>query len=131
MSQPMLAVTGVSCRFPGAKNPTEFWRLLADGREGLTRFSDADLDRAGVAAALRDHPAYVPVGGLIDGQDLFDPEAFGLTAHEAALLDPQQRLFLECCWHALESAGHGHGIGAGAVGVFAGAAHSSYLMSNL
>ncbi|MGW4127319.1 SDR family NAD(P)-dependent oxidoreductase [Amycolatopsis japonica] len=131
MSQPMLAVTAVSCRFPGAGNTAEFWRLLAEGREGLTRFSEAELDRAGVARSLRDHPAYVPVGGLIDGQDLFDPEAFGLTAHEAALLDPQQRLFLECCWHALESAGHGHGVGAGEVGVFAGAAHSSYLMSNL
>ncbi|MDX8055699.1 SDR family NAD(P)-dependent oxidoreductase [Lentzea sp. BCCO 10_0798] len=131
MNQPLLAVTAVSCRFPGAPDVSEFWRLLAGGREGLTRLTDADLRRAGVPASLLGHPSYVPVAGLIEGQDLFDPEAFGLTANEAALLDPQQRLFLECCWHALESAGHGHGAGAGAVGVFAGAAHSSYLMSNL
>ncbi|MET8763273.1 SDR family NAD(P)-dependent oxidoreductase [Lentzea sp. NPDC004782] len=131
MNQPLLAVTAVSCRFPGAAGVSEFWRMLVDGREGLTRLAETDLRRAGVPASLLDHPSYVPVSGLIEGQDLFDPEAFGLTAPEAALLDPQQRLFLECCWHALESAGHGHGAGAGAVGVFAGAAHSSYLMSNL
>lgn len=80
---------------------------------------------------LRAHPGFVPVGGLIEGQEELDPEPFGFSDAEAALLDPQHRLFLECAWHALEHAGHGGGRGAGAVGVFAGAMQSAYLASNL
>ncbi|MGP4017795.1 SDR family NAD(P)-dependent oxidoreductase [Saccharopolyspora sp. 5N708] len=127
----MIAVTGLACRLPGAPDSAAFWDMLVAGREGLTRFSQAELAVRGVPPRLRNRPDYVPVGGLIDGQDLFDPEPFGLTDAEAALLDPQQRLFLEVAWQALEQAGHGGGLGAGSVGVFAGAAHSSYLASNL
>lgn len=126
-----IAVTAVGCRFPGASDADQFWSLLREGREGLRRFTEDELLARGVPAALRRHPDYVPVGGIIDGQDLFDPLPFGLTDAEAALLDPQQRLFMECAWQALERAGHGGGVGVDSVGVFAGAMHSSYLTSNL
>lgn len=126
-----IAVTGVACRLPGARDATEFWSVLRDGRETLTRFTEEEISSRGVPKRVRRHPGFVPVGGLIDGQDQFDPEPFGLTEHEAALMDPQQRLFLECSWQALEQAGHGCGQGAGTVGVFAGALESSYLAGNL
>ncbi|MFE3456750.1 SDR family NAD(P)-dependent oxidoreductase [Nocardiopsis aegyptia] len=126
-----IAVTGLACRFPGAPDAAAFWDLLAGEREGLTRLTDAQLTDLGVRPAVLRDPAYVPVAGIIDGQDLFDPDPFGLTDAEAALLDPQQRLFLECAWRALEEAGHGGGTGAGSVGVFAGAAQSAYLAANL
>ncbi|RKS09344.1 acyl transferase domain-containing protein [Nocardiopsis sp. Huas11] len=126
-----IAVTGLACRFPGAPDAASFWDLLAGEREGLTRLTDAQLTDMGVRPAVLRDPAYVPVAGIIDGQDLFDPDPFGLTDAEAALLDPQQRLFLECAWRALEEAGHGGGTGAGSVGVFAGAAQSAYLAANL
>ncbi len=126
-----VAVIGLACRFPGAADADAFWEMLRSGRQGLTRFTDADLASRGVSKQQRTHPRFVPVGGLIEGQDCFDPAPFGFTDAEAALLDPQHRLFLECVWHALEHAGHGGGRGAGAVGVFAGAMHSSYLASNL
>lgn len=127
----LIAVTALDCRFPGAPDTEAFWDLLLSERHGLTRHTLDELTERGVPPRLREHPAYVPVGGVIDDQDRFDPEPFGLTDTEAALMDPQQRLFLEACWRALEAAGHGNGIGAGAVGVFAGAAHSDYLMRNL
>ncbi|WP_307935760.1 beta-ketoacyl synthase N-terminal-like domain-containing protein [Salinispora arenicola] len=127
----LIAVTALDCRFPGAPGTEAFWDLLVSERHGLTRHTLDELTERGVPPRLREHPAYVPVGGVIDDQDRFDPEPFGLTEAEAALMDPQQRLFLEACWRALEAAGHGNGIGAGAVGVFAGAAHSDYLMRNL
>ncbi|ASR35796.1 hypothetical protein BAY61_13170 [Prauserella marina] len=127
----MIAITAVACRFPGAPDADSFWRQLVEGREGLTRFSKEELARRGVARGLREQAGYVPVGGLIEGQDRFDPVPFGLTGAEAALMDPQQRLFLETAWQGLEQAGHGGGTGAGAVGVFAGAGHSAYLTSNL
>ncbi|MEV0642083.1 SDR family NAD(P)-dependent oxidoreductase [Streptomyces sp. NPDC050619] len=127
----LIAVTALDCRFPGAPDTESFWDLLAAGRSGLARQTEQELAESGVPARLRRNPAYVPVSGLIDGQDLFDPEPFGLTDAEAALMDPQQRLFLEACWRVLERAGHGSGVGAGAVGVFAGAAHSDYLTRHL
>ncbi|MEV4172736.1 SDR family NAD(P)-dependent oxidoreductase [Nonomuraea sp. NPDC049709] len=130
-AQNPIAVVGLACRFPGAPDAEAYWALLRDGREGLTRFTDDELTARGVPGRLRAHPGFVPVGGLIEGQADFDPEPFGLSDAEAALLDPQQRLFLECAWHALEHAGHGGGRGAGAVGVFAGAMQSAYLASNL
>ncbi|WP_433323793.1 SDR family NAD(P)-dependent oxidoreductase [Spirillospora sp. CA-294931] len=126
-----VAVTGLACRFPGAPDADTFWELLAEGREGLTRLTDDQLAERGVPRGLRRDPSYVPVAGLIEGQELFDPEPFGLADAEAALLDPQHRLFLECAWRALERAGHGGGRGAGSVGVFAGSAQSAYLASNL
>ncbi|MFF9202004.1 SDR family NAD(P)-dependent oxidoreductase [Streptomyces sp. NPDC014986] len=127
----LIAVTALDCRFPGAPDTAAYWNLLAGGRSGLTRHDERDLAERGVPERLLANPAHVPVSGLIDGQDRFDPEPFGLTDAEAALMDPQQRLFLEACLRALESAGHGGGAGAGAVGVFAGAAHSDYLARNL
>ncbi|MGR6919607.1 SDR family NAD(P)-dependent oxidoreductase [[Actinomadura] parvosata] len=130
-AQNRIAVVGLACRFPGAPDADAYWELLRDGREGLTRFTDDELAARGVPGRLRAHPGFVPVGGLIEGQADFDPEPFGFTDAEAALLDPQHRLFLECAWHALEHAGHGGGRGAGAVGVFAGATQSAYLASNL
>ncbi|MFK4105644.1 SDR family NAD(P)-dependent oxidoreductase [Streptomyces sp. NPDC019531] len=127
----LIAVTALDCRFPGAPDTEAFWDLLVAGRSGLARHTEAELAEGGVPNRLRRNPAYVPVSGVIDGQDLFDPEPFGLTDSEAAVMDPQQRLFLEGCWRALERAGHGGGAGAGAVGVFAGSAHSDYLTRNL
>lgn len=127
----LVAVTGLACKFPGAPDTDAFWDLLTGEREGLTRRTDDELAAAGVPRRLRRDPDYVPVAGLIDGQDLFDPEPFGLADAEAALLDPQHRLFLECCWRALERAGHGGGTGAGSVGVFAGSSQSAYLAGNL
>ncbi|WP_063036148.1 type I polyketide synthase [Nocardia grenadensis] len=126
-----IAVVGMACRFPGAPDLAAFWDLIASGREGLTRFDDAELAARGVPEDVRGHRHYVPVGAVIDGQDRFDPEHFGIVGHDAALMDPQLRLLLECAWDALGDAGHRGGAGGGAVGVFTGASRSDYLDHNL
>ena len=126
-----VAVCALSVRVPGARDVDAFWDMLREGRDGLTRLDPAALDAHGAPASMRRHPGHVPVAGLIPDQDAFDPTPFGFTDAEAALLDPQQRLFLEAAWDALERAGHGSGSDAGAVGVFAGAMQSAYLAHNL
>ena len=131
MNNDAVAVVGMACRFPGAVDLDAYWDLLHGGRSGLRRFTDAELDARAVPASLRRRPGYVPVGGLIDDQDHFDPVAFGYTDAEAALLDPQFRLFLQISRNALEHAGHARGDRSGTVGVFAGSAHSAYLAHNL
>ncbi|MEU3256159.1 beta-ketoacyl synthase N-terminal-like domain-containing protein, partial [Streptomyces sp. NPDC006997] len=125
---PDIAVIGMAGRLPGAPDVTAFWQNLRDGVESITVFPDDDLaDR--VDPELLADPAYVRAGAVLDGIDRFDARFFGYSAREAALLDPQHRILLECAWHALEDAGHpGGGQG---VGVYAGCSLSGYLLSNL
>ncbi len=128
---PGIAVIGMSGRFPGAADVAELWDNLCRGVESIARFSAADLHAAGVDPALAADPRHVAAAGVLADADLFDAPLFQATPREAELLDPQQRVFLECAWAALEDAGydparHGHGIG-----VFAGASLSNYLLWNL
>ena len=105
--QEPIAVVGMACRFPGADDLDAYWRLLVEGREGLTRVDPGEAQRG-----LQRRPGHVPVAGLITDQDRFDPAPFGLTGAEADLLDPQQRLFLQTAWHAMEHAGRSAGTAA-------------------
>ncbi|TDC61066.1 SDR family NAD(P)-dependent oxidoreductase, partial [Micromonospora sp. KC207] len=126
-----IAIVGMAGRFPGAADTRQLWMLLRDGRSGITRFTDDELRAAGVSEQLLADPAYVRAGAVLDGVDLFDPAFFGLSAKEAQLLDPQHRLFLECSWTALEDAGCDPARFDGLIGVFGGAAWSTYLTNNL
>ncbi len=126
-----IAVIGMACRFPGASTPDAFWRNLREGRESIRRFSDAELREAGVPAAERDDPAYVPANGVLDDVELFDAAFFGFSPLEASITDPQHRLFLEVAWQALEDAGYHPGEFDGRIGVVGGAGPSSYLLHHL
>ena len=125
-----IAVIGLSVRLPGAADVEAFWRNLRGGVESIRPLSDDDLAAAGVNAETAADAHYVRRAAFPDGLDLFDAEFFGLTPREARTTDPQHRLFLECAWEALESAGYAPNAMASPVGVFAGAGGmlSSYVM---
>ena len=76
-------------------------------------------------------PRYVRAASLLDGVEEFDAGFFGYSAREAEILDPQQRLFLEHAWEALEDAGYAPDGYDGLIGVYAGVAWNTYLLSNL
>ncbi len=122
-----VAIVGMAGRFPGAPDVETLWHNLCGGVESISRFSIAEMVAAGADPATVARPDYVPARGAVAGADLFDAEFFGFTPREAELMDPQQRLFLECAWEALESAGYAVESGRGAVGLFAGASLSGYL----
>ncbi|HZF40916.1 MAG TPA: type I polyketide synthase [Blastocatellia bacterium] len=122
-----IAVVGYSCRFPGARNADEFWRNLRDGIETISRFSDEELLAAGVDPQTLNNPNYVKARGVLHEPEMFDAAFFGINATEAVVLDPQQRLFLECAWETLELSGYDPDGYEGLIGVFAGASMSSYL----
>jgi amino acid adenylation domain-containing protein len=124
-----LAIIGMACRFPGAASCEEFWRNLLDGRESLTWLSDADLARSGVPPQQAAAPQYVRRAAVLPDVESFDAEFFGYTPAEARLIDPQQRLFLECAWEAFEHAGRVPGRGKRRVGVFTGAKTNTYLLN--
>ncbi|MEQ1503707.1 MAG: amino acid adenylation domain-containing protein, partial [Myxococcota bacterium] len=126
-----LAIVGMAGRFPGAADPDALWAMLTDGIEGLTRFTDDALREAGVDDATLADPTYVKAKGTLGGVDQFDAGFFGYSPREAAVIDPQQRLFLECAWEAVERAGYDPSRYPGRIGVFGGVSMNTYLLLNL
>lgn len=126
-----MAIVGMAGRFPGARDLDAFWQNIRDGVESLEPFSDADLKDAGVDAALSGQAQYVKRGTVLENADHFDAGFFGMSPREAQVIDPQQRIFLECAWEALEHAGYAPGAIEQAVGVYAGASMNTYLMSQI
>lgn len=126
-----LAIIAMSGRFPGAKNLEAFWENLRSGVESISWFSDEELLTNGVLPELLQNPNYVWASACVDDIELFDANFFGFNPKEAQILDPQQRLFLECAWETLEQAGYVPQAYAGTIGVYAGVGASNYLLKNL
>ncbi len=126
-----IAVIGIACRLPGADTPDAFWQNLREGRESRVSLTDEQLLAAGVAAEQWQHPDYVKAAMSLDNIDQFDAGFFGFSPKDAAIMDPQHRLFLENCWEALENAGHNPDTFEGSVGVFGGSGHNAYMPYNL
>ena len=124
-----IAIIGMACRFPGAKNVDEFWNNLRDGRESLSQVSAEDLRRGGLDPQAIDSPNYVKAVPVLADIEHFDADFFGYTSLEAKLMDPQQRLFLECAWEAFEHAGHIPENSRKVIGVFTGAKTNTYLFN--
>ncbi|MFW6359247.1 MAG: beta-ketoacyl synthase N-terminal-like domain-containing protein, partial [Chroococcales cyanobacterium] len=102
-----IAIIGMGCRFPGATNPESFWELLRDGKDAIAQVPQ---DRWNVDEFYHPHPdtpgkMNTCRGGFLNNVDQFDAEFFGMSADETEHTDPQQRLFLEVAWEALENAG--------------------------
>ncbi|MEV6573572.1 SDR family NAD(P)-dependent oxidoreductase [Streptomyces sp. NPDC051577] len=126
-----IAVVGMAGRFPRADSVDALWELLAAGTEAVSRFSPEELRAGGVAESEYAHPRYVPAKGVLDDVAGFDSALFGYGALEASVIDPQQRIFLETAWAALEDAGCDPDRAAGPIGVYAGSLLSTYLIHNL
>jgi phthiocerol/phenolphthiocerol synthesis type-I polyketide synthase E len=126
-----VAVVGLAGRFPGARNIAELWENLRQGVESISFFEDAELLRAGVPRELLADAGFVRARGVVAEADRFDAALFGFSPREAQIMDPQQRLFLECAWEALGDAACDPDRFPGAIGVYAGVSQSSYFLSNL
>ncbi len=126
-----IAIVGMSARLPGASSPDAYWDNLARGVESIRRYADEELIAAGVREAELRDKRYVPVGAPLDGMEMFDGEFFGFSPKESAIMDPQHRHFLECCWEALEHAAHPPETFEGPIGVYAGCGMGSYFYFNL
>jgi len=125
-----VAIIGMAGRFPGARAVAEFWRNQLDGVEAISHFKVEELE-VPRARELSERPTYVRARSILDGVDMFDAEFFGIYPREAELMDPQQRLFLECCWEALEDAAYDPFTYPGSIGVHAGCSTSTYFLSRL
>lgn len=107
MNREPIAIIGIGCRFPGAKNKEAFWQLLRDGVDAITEVPGDrwNIDSFYHPDPTAPHQMNTRWGGFLSDIDRFDPEFFKISPRAAVSLDPQQRLILEVTWEALEDAG--------------------------
>ncbi|MEN9521179.1 MAG: hypothetical protein RLZZ381_3767, partial [Cyanobacteriota bacterium] len=123
-----IAVVGMSCRFPGANNPEEFWQLLREGKDAITtvpddRWKEQDYN----LGTNTSEKIYTTYGGFVPYLKEFDPSFFRIAPKEAVSIDPQQRLLLEVSWEALENAAiNPEQVQGSQTGVFVGIAAVDY-----
>ncbi|MEI5033010.1 type I polyketide synthase [Streptomyces sp. S1A(2023)] len=125
-----VAVVGLAGRFPGAPDAETFWQNLLAGQDLVTEVPSERWDWRSYDGDPRCEPGTTDCrsGGFLDSVTAFDAAHFSLSPREVSLMDPQQRLFLETCWHTLENAGYDPRSFAGSrTGVFAGATLHDYL----
>jgi len=125
-----IAVIGMSGRFPGADSIDELWDVLKNGKETTSFFEDHELD-TNISPAIKNNPNYVKARGIITDVKGFDAVFFGINPKWAELMDPQQRIFLEIAWEAMEGAGYVPGKYEGTMGVFAGVRFNTYYANNV
>lgn len=127
-----IAIVGMAGHFPGARSVREYWSMLEAGRDATRWLTPEELLAAGESFAAIQDPRYIRATMALPDMEMFDAGFFGFSPREAAILDPQHRHFLECCWEALEDAGHMPADEFdGAVGVFGGCGMQAYLAYNL
>ncbi|WFU79162.1 SDR family NAD(P)-dependent oxidoreductase [Bradyrhizobium sp. CIAT3101] len=126
-----IAIIGMAGRFPGAPSVATFWENIREGRETIRIFTEQELLAVGESPELLRDASYVKACGYLDGIDQFDAAFFGISPRDAAVFDPQHRLFLECSSEAFEDAGYVSGKIGGPVAVFAASGASEYFTYNL
>jgi acyl transferase domain-containing protein len=128
-----IAIVGMGARFPGARNVDAFWNNLIDGRETVATLDEATLRENELDYdVLKADPDYVPRAGILEDVGQWDNGFFRCNARQAALMDPQHRLWLECAWDALEDGCLDPARFEGNVGVYLGiGTRGNYLMANI
>ncbi|WP_150273755.1 non-ribosomal peptide synthetase [Paenibacillus tepidiphilus] len=118
-----IAVIGIACKIAGSGDAGQFWESLREGRDAIRPFPEArkkNLQELYHAGYLDENTAMFE-GGYLDEVDVFDYSFFHLSPNEANLMDPNQRMFLQTAWTAIEDAGYGGGRLAGSsTGVYVG-----------
>ena len=126
-----VAIIGIALRYAGAQTVDEYWSNICNNVDALHSATDEEILDAGIDARRLDDPAYVRPAAFIPNTADFDAPLFGFSARDAEIVDPQQRVFLECAWEAFEDAGYDPTGSGKDVGVFAGCGANSYRKQNL
>ncbi|KAA6474297.1 SDR family NAD(P)-dependent oxidoreductase [Bacillus swezeyi] len=130
-----IAIIGMAGRYPKAQNIQQFWENLKAGTDCISEIPNTRWEWKEFEELTS--PSGKPFskwGGFIEDADCFDPQFFRISPREAETMDPQERLFLETCWEAIEDAGYTPEAIAEPrgenkrrhVGVFAGVMHKDY-----
>ncbi len=126
-----IAIVGMSGRFPGANNIDEFWSNIQNRVESISFFSNQDLVDLNLEKSVLDNSQYVKAAPVLEDIESFDARFFGFSPKEAEFIDPQNRLFMECAWEALEKAGYDPETYEGLIGVYGGISTNTYFLKNI
>ncbi|NMO19497.1 amino acid adenylation domain-containing protein [Pyxidicoccus fallax] len=127
-----IAIIGMAGRFPGAADMRAFWRNLVEGVESISRLKQEVLEASPlVPESVRKHPDFVPAASVLEEGESFDAGFFDVPPREAKWMDPQQRVFLECAYAALEDAAYDPERYTGKISLYAGAGPSLHTLSLL
>ncbi|MBD2018981.1 polyketide synthase, partial [Leptolyngbya sp. FACHB-36] len=126
-----IAVIGLSGRFPGSNTIDDFWKNLQSGTELISPFPNPQPSTPPDSTNPHPPTPIIRAGATLNHVDQFDAAFFGFNPREAEAMDPQHRLFLECAWEALETAGYRSETEERPIGVFAGVGMGTYLLYNL
>ncbi|PEM80928.1 hypothetical protein CN627_29625, partial [Bacillus wiedmannii] len=122
-----IAIIGISGRFPDAENVMKFWDNLQEGKNSVREIDRWDMDAFYDPVPQTPGKSYSKWGGFLSDVGMFDPLFFNISPKEAELMDPQQRLFLEEAWKAIEDAGYSsEELGGKKCGVFVGCLSGDY-----
>lgn len=126
-----VAVIGAACRFPaGIEDPDAFWAFLMAGGDATSDIPPWrwDVDAWYSPEAGAPGKMIVRRGAFLNAPEYFDAAFFGIAPREARMMDPNQRLLLECGWEALENAGYTRAqLARAGTGVYVAANFSEYL----
>ncbi len=102
-----IAVIGMSCFYPKAKNLREYWEHILDRVDAVTEVPATHWDwRLYYDADPRAKDKIVSKwGGFMDDIP-FDPLKYGITPASVKAIEPLQLLLLEAVQHTLEDAGY-------------------------
>ena len=126
-----VAIVGMAARLPGAASVEDFWRNLVQGAEAIQTFAPEALEHCLAKNDPANADRYVRARSVLENADQFDAAFFGIYPRQAELMDPQHRVFLECAWEALESAGYDPETYPGLIGLYAGLSLNTYLLYNI
>lgn len=129
-----IAIIGISGRFPGAENVQQFWENLKEGKSGITEVPKSrwDIDSYYSEEETDKNKTYCKYGGFLNDIEFFDAKFFNMSAKEAQVTDPQQRIFLEEAWNSLEDAGYSiKELDGKRCGVYVGVGHTDYLTNSV
>ena len=124
----LIAIIGMSGRFPQAESVDELWKNLLKGKECVQQFSKEELIEEGISQSEVESDEYIGVKGIIDSSNAFDADFFGYTVKDLMIIDPQARVLLEEVWKAIEDSGNVISNYNGRVGIYAGTGMNTYLL---
>ncbi|QSW88367.1 acyltransferase domain-containing protein [Flavobacterium endoglycinae] len=131
ISENDIAIIGMAGRFPDAENLNEYWQNLKDGINSIKKTDLQGIAKLGISEDILNHKAFVNASSKLGSAKYFDADFFGISNHEASLMDPQIRLLLQTSWHAIEDSGYDVSRSDLSVGNFCGMSTNSYLLKLL
>lgn len=121
------AIIGISGRFQDTMNASDLFTKLLMGKKLINKLNTLEEKKSNIS----NDSEFVPVYSEIPDAEYLDNNLFKMSTKESKITDPQQRIFLKCCYEAIEDAGYSTNNYTGNIGVFGSTEFSTYLLNNV